>query len=84
MATVSVRYIVDDVSEAIAFHTKRLGFGVEIEEGPADDVEPFLPSQSLEEIKIVVLVRAPSDRRHARPLRGAWLSPPGRSSGARR
>ena len=29
MATVSVRYIVDDVEEAIAFYTERLGFGVE-------------------------------------------------------
>jgi catechol 2,3-dioxygenase-like lactoylglutathione lyase family enzyme len=29
MATVSVRYVVDDVEEAIAFYTERLGFGVE-------------------------------------------------------
>jgi catechol 2,3-dioxygenase-like lactoylglutathione lyase family enzyme len=29
MATVSVRYIVDDVEAAIAFYTERLGFGVE-------------------------------------------------------
>jgi catechol 2,3-dioxygenase-like lactoylglutathione lyase family enzyme len=29
MATVSVRYIVDDVDAAIAFYTERLGFGVE-------------------------------------------------------
>jgi catechol 2,3-dioxygenase-like lactoylglutathione lyase family enzyme len=29
MATVSVRYIVDDVNAAIAFYTDRLGFGVE-------------------------------------------------------
>ena len=29
MATVSVRYIVDDVEEAIAFYTEHLGFGVE-------------------------------------------------------
>src|SRR5215204_3854697 len=29
MATVSVRYIVDDVEVAIAFYTERLGFGVE-------------------------------------------------------
>ena len=28
MATVSVRYIVDDVEAAIAFYTERLGFGV--------------------------------------------------------
>jgi catechol 2,3-dioxygenase-like lactoylglutathione lyase family enzyme len=30
MATVSVRYIVDDVEEAIAFYTGRLGFSVEL------------------------------------------------------
>jgi catechol 2,3-dioxygenase-like lactoylglutathione lyase family enzyme len=29
MATVSVRYIVDDVEEAISFYTEHLGFGVE-------------------------------------------------------
>src|ERR687893_507462 len=29
MATVSVRYIVDDVDAAIAFYTERLGFDVE-------------------------------------------------------
>ena len=29
MATISVRYIVDDVEAAIAFYTERLGFGVE-------------------------------------------------------
>jgi catechol 2,3-dioxygenase-like lactoylglutathione lyase family enzyme len=31
MATVSVRYIVDDVEAAIAFYTERLGFGVEFD-----------------------------------------------------
>lgn len=30
MATISVRYIVDDVEEAIAFYTRHLGFGVEL------------------------------------------------------
>ena len=30
MATVSVRYIVHDVEEAIAFYTEHLGFGVEL------------------------------------------------------
>jgi catechol 2,3-dioxygenase-like lactoylglutathione lyase family enzyme len=34
MATVSVRYIVDDVEEAIAFYTERLGFGVELHPAP--------------------------------------------------
>jgi catechol 2,3-dioxygenase-like lactoylglutathione lyase family enzyme len=29
VATISVRYIVDDVEEAIAFYSERLGFGVE-------------------------------------------------------
>ena len=29
MATISVRYIVDDVEEATAFYSERLGFGVE-------------------------------------------------------
>jgi catechol 2,3-dioxygenase-like lactoylglutathione lyase family enzyme len=29
VATISVRYIVEDVEEAIAFYTERLGFGVE-------------------------------------------------------
>ena len=34
MATVSVRYIVDDVEEAIAFYTGRLGFSVELNSAP--------------------------------------------------
>jgi catechol 2,3-dioxygenase-like lactoylglutathione lyase family enzyme len=34
MATVSVRYIVDDVEEAIAFYTGRLGFSVELNPAP--------------------------------------------------
>jgi len=34
MATVSVRYIVDDVEAAIAFYTERLGFGVELNPAP--------------------------------------------------
>jgi catechol 2,3-dioxygenase-like lactoylglutathione lyase family enzyme len=34
MATVSVRYIVDDVEEAIAFYTRRLGFSVELNPAP--------------------------------------------------
>ncbi|HVF00064.1 MAG TPA: VOC family protein [Rubrobacteraceae bacterium] len=34
MATVSVRYIVDDVEEAIAFYTGRLGFNVELNPAP--------------------------------------------------
>jgi catechol 2,3-dioxygenase-like lactoylglutathione lyase family enzyme len=33
MAT-SVRYIVDDVEEAIAFYTRHLGFGVELHPAP--------------------------------------------------
>ncbi len=34
MATVSVRYIVDDVDAAIAFYTERLGFTVELHPAP--------------------------------------------------
>lgn len=34
MATVSVRYIVDDVEEAISFYTRHLGFGVEMHTPP--------------------------------------------------
>ena len=34
MATVSVRYIVEDVEEAIAFYTRHLGFGVELNPAP--------------------------------------------------
>ena len=34
MATVSVRYIVDDVDAAIAFYTGRLSFGVELNPAP--------------------------------------------------
>ena len=34
MATVSVRYIVNDVEEAIAFYTGRLGFSVELNLAP--------------------------------------------------
>jgi catechol 2,3-dioxygenase-like lactoylglutathione lyase family enzyme len=34
MATVSVRYIVDDVQEAVAFYTGRLGFSVELNPAP--------------------------------------------------
>ena len=35
MATVSVRYIVDDAEEAIAFYTGRLGFSVELNPAPS-------------------------------------------------
>jgi catechol 2,3-dioxygenase-like lactoylglutathione lyase family enzyme len=35
MATVSVRYIVDDVDEAIAFYTGQLGFDVQMHPAPA-------------------------------------------------
>ena len=34
MATVSVRYIVDDVEETVAFYTAWLGFGVEFNPAP--------------------------------------------------
>jgi catechol 2,3-dioxygenase-like lactoylglutathione lyase family enzyme len=34
MATVGVRYIVDDVEEAIAFYAGRLGFSVELNPAP--------------------------------------------------
>jgi catechol 2,3-dioxygenase-like lactoylglutathione lyase family enzyme len=34
MATVSVRYMVDDVEAAIRFYTERLGFGVEFNPAP--------------------------------------------------
>ncbi|MGI8909249.1 MAG: VOC family protein [Rubrobacteraceae bacterium] len=34
MPTISVRYIVDDVEEAIAFYTRHLGFGVELHPAP--------------------------------------------------
>src|SRR5215207_2548435 len=34
MATFSVRYIVDDVGEAIAFYTRHLGFGIEFNPAP--------------------------------------------------
>lgn len=34
MATVSVRYIVEDVEEAIAFYTRHLGFGDELNPAP--------------------------------------------------
>ncbi|MEJ2557956.1 MAG: VOC family protein [Anaerolineae bacterium] len=35
MATVSVRYIVDDVDAAIAFYTQHLGFGVDMHPAPS-------------------------------------------------
>lgn len=34
MATVSVRYIVDDVDAAVDFYVERLGFSVEMQPGP--------------------------------------------------
>jgi catechol 2,3-dioxygenase-like lactoylglutathione lyase family enzyme len=34
VATISVRYIVEDVGEAIAFYTRHLGFGVELNPAP--------------------------------------------------
>ena len=34
MATVSVRYIVDDVDAAVAFYVERLGFDVAMQPGP--------------------------------------------------
>jgi catechol 2,3-dioxygenase-like lactoylglutathione lyase family enzyme len=35
MATVSVRYIVDDVAAAITFYTQLLGFGVDLHPAPS-------------------------------------------------
>ena len=35
MATISVRYIVDDIDAAIAFYTRHLGFGVELHPAPS-------------------------------------------------
>jgi len=35
MATVSVRYIVDDLDTAIAFYTEHLGFGVDLHPAPS-------------------------------------------------
>jgi catechol 2,3-dioxygenase-like lactoylglutathione lyase family enzyme len=34
VATISVRYIVEDVEEAFAFYTRHLGFGVELHPAP--------------------------------------------------
>jgi catechol 2,3-dioxygenase-like lactoylglutathione lyase family enzyme len=34
VATISVRYIVEDVEEAISFYTRHLGFGVELHPAP--------------------------------------------------
>lgn len=34
MATVSVRYIVDDVDKAVSFYTKHLGFSIEMKPAP--------------------------------------------------
>ena len=34
MATMSVRYITDDVDAAVAFYVERLGFNVEMQAGP--------------------------------------------------
>ena len=34
MATISVRYIVEDVEEALAFYTQHLGFSVELNPAP--------------------------------------------------
>ena len=34
MATINVRYIVEDVEEAIAFYTRHLGFSVELNPAP--------------------------------------------------
>jgi catechol 2,3-dioxygenase-like lactoylglutathione lyase family enzyme len=34
VATISVRYIVEDVEEAIAYYTRHLGFGVELPPAP--------------------------------------------------
>lgn len=52
MATVSVRYIVDDVDEAIAFYVQRLGFDVVMHPAPTfamlnkDDLRLVLSSPS--------------------------------------
>ena len=35
MPAISVRYIVQDVGEAIAFYTRHLGFDVELNSAPA-------------------------------------------------
>jgi len=53
MATVSVRYIVDDVDEAIAFYVERLGFEVVMHPAPTfamlnrDDLRLVLSSPSM-------------------------------------
>lgn len=71
MATVSVRYVVHDVEEAISFYTRHLGFGVELHPAPG------LASLSRGDLRL--LLNAPGaggagqampDRREPEP--GGW------------
>lgn len=65
MATVSVRYIVDDVDEAIAFYTGRLGFRL--------DMRPAPPFAMLSRGDLRLLLSAPTG-----PGGGAQPMPDGR------
>jgi catechol 2,3-dioxygenase-like lactoylglutathione lyase family enzyme len=65
MATVSVRYIVDDVDEAIAFYTGRLGFHL--------DMHPAPPFAMLSRGDLRLLLSAPTG-----PGGGAQPMPDGR------
>ena len=47
MATVSVRYIVNDVDAAIAFYTQQLGFAEDPSGNPVELFEPILPEAKL-------------------------------------
>jgi len=70
MATISVRYIVDDVDAAIAFYTDRLGFDV--------DMHPAPGFASLARGDLRLLLNAPSGAGGAaQPMRDGRRPEPG-------
>jgi catechol 2,3-dioxygenase-like lactoylglutathione lyase family enzyme len=68
--TVSVRYMIDDVEAAIAFHTTHLGFTLESNAAPALAVVTRGPLRFLLSGKTSSGVRAMPDGR--RPVPGGW------------
>jgi len=70
MGTVSVRYMIDDVSVAIAFYTTHLGFSLE------QDASPAFASVSRDGVRLLLSGETSSGRRPMpdgrRPAPGGW------------
>lgn len=70
MGTVSVRYMIDDVSAAVAFYTTHLGFSLE------QDASPAFASVSRDGVRLLLSGETSSGRRPMpdgrRPVPGGW------------